>query len=281
MNLITISRGAAIGGAAGSGGGASGADVTIDNSTVTINVDWTGAAIGGGGYDSGNDAKGGTLNYKSGSIRTYIDVNAVGGWGVDAAGVNGNKAITADVEIGGKDAYLLIFDTSTLSKRASSFSVLDGGDLIYDGGLHEYRYVNESRQKSRQLDISYIMDNWDDLSDSNLYLYLTGEDHALTVNEETFKAAWDSSAETFTVTKSVLPGVSGSADTATKDRFHRCNDERKDQHCQHQSKRFVTGGIGCAFRCEEGWQKGCGRTFHQCAGQFDNGKDDGPEIRID
>ena len=211
LNLIAISRGSAIGGAAGSSGGAQGANLTVSNSSININVDWSGAAIGGGGYDGGNDSSGGTLNYESGSIRTFIDTNAVGSWGVSSAGVNGNKAITAAITTNGKAAYLLTLDTGKLTKNASSFTVKDGSRTVYSGGLHQYRYVNENTEKTGQALISYTIDNWTALDDSNLYLYLTGADHTLTVNGETVNATWSSTAKTFT-----LKYASGSTSNITE-----------------------------------------------------------------
>jgi hypothetical protein len=214
LNLLPIARGAAIGGSAGSSGGARGANVYINGGTITINVDYDGAAIGGGGYDSGNDAEGGVMYYGGGSIRTFIDYNAVdpdgrpgtadslwGSFGVYESGVN-DAAITADKRnTSGKSVYLLTFDTSKLdAKGTRAFTVLDGTAQIYSGGLHEYSYVNENLQKDSQLPINYTLDNWVPLNDPNLYLYLTGENHTLTVNGESFTATWNASTEKFTVT---------------------------------------------------------------------------------
>ena len=70
INLIANSRSAAIGGSAGSGGAAGGTKVYVNGASININVDYTGSAIGGGGYDKGNDSDGGTLYYTSGSVRT-------------------------------------------------------------------------------------------------------------------------------------------------------------------------------------------------------------------
>ncbi len=201
--IIANSRGASIGGSAGSNGASAGSDVYIsDSASVTVNVDFAGAAIGGGGFDGGNDTDGGTMYYDSGSVRTYIDVNAVSQWDdVTSAGVNGNIAITADIVNGsGKPLYLLELDTSKLSKSASYFNVKDGNNTVYSGGLHEYRYINEDSIKGGQAVLSYTIDNWISLDDPQLYLYMTGEDHSLTVNNETVVAKWDASSESFTLT---------------------------------------------------------------------------------
>jgi hypothetical protein len=213
--LLPISMGAGIGGSAGGSGGAKGTDVYMKGGTLTINVDYTGAAIGGGGYRGGNDAEGGTLHYLGGSIRVFIDENAVNSgdsvnekWPVDKAGVS-DVAITAKkVDAAGKEVYAFAFDTSLLKAPANIFTVADGEGTIYAGGLHKYSYINENRQKNAQLGISYTMDNWVPLSDPNLYLYLTGEDHTLTVNGELFTATWKGKAQGFHITAGARRGVS-------------------------------------------------------------------------
>ena len=43
------------------------------------------------------------------------------------------------------------------------------------------------------------MDNWTSLNDPNLYLYLTGENHTLTINGKTFNVTWDDDAKEFTI----------------------------------------------------------------------------------
>ncbi len=200
LNLIPISRGAAIGGSAGSAGGATGTNVYIPGGTITINVDYSGSAIGGGGFAEGNDSDGGILHYSGGSIRTFIDYNALALWpGVTAAGVN-DVAVTADkLNAGGENVYLLTFDTSRLSTQAGSFTVEDASETIYTGGLHTWRYINEDLYKDEQIDVNYTIDNWVPLNDPNLYLYLTGEDHKLTVNGEDFNIRWNSATSTFTI----------------------------------------------------------------------------------
>ena len=202
LHLAATSRGGAIGGSAGSGGASSGSNVYVRGGTININVDWSGSAIGGGGYDGGNDADGGTLYYTGGSIRTFIDQNATGSWNVSSPGVNGNIGITADiVDESGEDLYLLILDTDELRSSSGTYTVSDGSRTIYRGGLHEYEYVC-AYDASGDAGLTYTMDNWTSLDDSNLYLYVTGEDHTLDVNGETVQAAWDSASETFTLTYS-------------------------------------------------------------------------------
>ncbi len=198
--IIANSRGAAIGGAASSGGAVPGGNVYVNGGTLSINCDWSGAAIGGGGYSAGNDSDGGNLYVSAGSIRTYIDENAKSNFGVDTAGVN-DKAITAKKMNNSTDqseVALLTFDTSKLGDQtAASFTVIEGSSTIYSGGLHEYSFVNESAVKDDQKTVDKITDNWEKSTDKNLYLYLTKENHTLTVNGQTFNVTYDADAKAF------------------------------------------------------------------------------------
>ncbi len=210
LNLTANSRAAGIGGAAGSKASA-GTNVYIDAaSTISINVDFSGAAIGGGGFDGGNDADGGTLIYSGGSIRAFIDENAISLWGVESRGVHGNKAVTAKVVDANKNPlYLLVLSTSGVG--GSEFTVKEGDAVIYSGTTHQWAFVNEAREKSQQIDVKYTIDNWVELDDPNLYLYMTGEDHILDVNGTEFAAKWDEESKSFTVTnlssgETVTPG---------------------------------------------------------------------------
>lgn len=200
--IIANSRGAAIGGAASSSGAVPGGDVYVNGGKVTINVDFSGAAIGGGGYDGGNDSNGGNLYVSGGSIKTFIDENAIGSFGVDKAGVHGNKAITAkkmNNSTDKKDALLLTFDTNDLNgKDAAAFTVKEGDSTIYSGGLHEYSFINEDKGKDEQQNVDKITQNWEKSTDSNLYLYLTKDAHTLTINDETFNVAYDADKDEFT-----------------------------------------------------------------------------------
>ena len=193
LNLIAISRAAAIGGSAGSGGASKGSDVTIKDSIVNINVDWTGSAIGGGGYADGNDSDGGTLKTSGSSIRTFIDTNAIGSWEVDEPGVHENKAITADItdESGDNELYLAEIDTTVLPDT-DTYEVKVDGKLVYSGGLHKYAFVNENYTKNNQSDIESTIDNWTELDDPCLYIYMTGEKHNVTVNGYKVNVDWNS-----------------------------------------------------------------------------------------
>lgn len=209
-NLITNSRGAAIGGSAGATGGSSGTTVQVGAAAnININVDYSGAAVGGGGYAQGNDSSGGTLIVNGGSLRTYIDSNAANnatlGWNGKpfTAGVN-DAAITARRVNGeGEAVYMMEFDTTQLTTAATVFDVyVDGGEEpFYQGSLPEYGYIQEGLDKEEQLSVTSTPSNWYRNGETNLYFYLTGQDHTLTVNGEEFVYYWDALSQTFDTVK--------------------------------------------------------------------------------
>ncbi len=211
-NLLSVSRGAAIGGSAGATGGSAGTSVYLNHASVNVNVDYTGSAVGGGGYAVGNDASGGNIYISGGSLRIFVDKNAADETktsGYQSApytyGVN-DAAMTAarwNTDGEGKTAvYKCIVDTKGL--EGDTFTVSVDGEPFYTGGLHTYHYVNEALSKEEQTTPATTMDNWAANDDTNLYLYLTGEDHEITVNGVTYEAVFDGSkaAEPATMTTS-------------------------------------------------------------------------------
>ncbi|MCD7947239.1 MAG: hypothetical protein LUG13_02920 [Oscillospiraceae bacterium] len=196
-NFVGMARGAIIGGSAGSLASA-GTDVIVNGGTININVDYSGAAIGGGGYASGNDASGGTVHINGGSLRVYIDTNAANnaGWGAANAGVNDTAITALKVNDGGETVYKCVFDTDVLaggSNAYSNFSVEVDGALYYDGGLHEYIFRQEGIDKNVEWPtVTSTPSNWVDGDDTCLYFYLTGEDHTITVGDQTFTAVFES-----------------------------------------------------------------------------------------
>jgi predicted nucleic-acid-binding protein len=206
LNLMSVSRGACIGGSAGSSGGQAGGKFYINGGTTTINIDFSGAAIGGGGYADGNDSDGGTLYYRGGSLRTFVDKNAVvsdnnvnlwENFGITGMGV-WSEVITADkLNSEGEKVYLCKLNTLLLDESANIYAVKDGNDIIYSGSLHRYHYINETLQKDEQLKIDNTLTNWTSLYDPNIYIYLTGEDHVLDLNGQEIKATWNGETKSF------------------------------------------------------------------------------------
>ncbi|MCU6763285.1 bacterial Ig-like domain-containing protein, partial [Brotonthovivens ammoniilytica] len=192
INLIANARGALIGGSAGSAGGTAGGKVYVSGGTLTLNVDFSGAAIGGGGFDAGNDAGGGELILSGGSIRTFIDQNAVEAnlWpGVATAGVNDSAITAKKVNADGEDMQLFVLDTADIS--ADSYTVKIDGKTYYQGGLHRYGYVNEDKEKNDQIPITTTQSNWKAIEDKSLYLYMTKENHVVNVNGKNYSYTWN------------------------------------------------------------------------------------------
>lgn len=201
FNLITNSRGAAVGGSAGAGGASAGTVVTFgEQASVNINVDYSGSAVGGGGYAEGNDSAGGYAYFEGGSVRVYVDKNAVGNtdWGGTLEQGLNDLPITAAKRNNIAQAapvYKLAFDTSLLETSADSFTVKVDGKTYYSGGLHSYSFIQENldKDKGEQISITSTPMNWLPNDDTCLYLYLTGEDHELNVNGERFAVTFDES----------------------------------------------------------------------------------------
>jgi hypothetical protein len=217
--LIGNAQGAIIGGGAGAAS-TEGPTVIIEGGTFNFNVDYSGAAIGGGGFSTGNDKFGGTLTVSGGSIRTFIDANAIdpsgnkanGSWvlsqslwnPVGEPGVN-DKAIRTTTKLNsqGSAVYLFAFDTARLGAARRLYTVTLDGKLIYKGGRHGYRFINEDKIKyvdvaqGGQVTINTTLENWDENTDTKLYFYLTGRSHNLRVNETSFNVIWDGANQTF------------------------------------------------------------------------------------
>ena len=131
---------------AGIGGGveASGSYITISGGTVTATGGENGAGIGGG--DDGGS--GSSITISGGSVKAVAgtEANAIGG------GMNGGGAVTPTN--GTDNVYLLTIANPT------------GADVFIDNSTTPYKPSNHSAA---------------DENDTNLYVYLTGTDHTVTV----------------------------------------------------------------------------------------------------
>ena len=187
-NLISNSRGAVIGGSAGSLASA-GTEVFFNGGSVNINVDFTGSAVGGGGYAVGNDAAGGNAYFSGGSLRVYVDRNAAGNtnWGVMSEGVNDLAVTALKQDANGVSVYKCAFDTTLLDVQSDYFVVDVDGTPFFEGGLHEYSFIQELLDKGEQHTITSTPSNWVPGSDSHLYFYLPATAQTLTVNDEEFE----------------------------------------------------------------------------------------------
>lgn len=214
-NLMSISRGSIVSGGAGASSKDAG-NVFVNGGLINLNVDFSGAAIGGGGYSSGNDKGGGALYVTGGSIRTYIDSNAVSSWssyGVTTNGVNDAAITAARLNSEDEDVFLLTLDTSGMT--ASSYTIKVDGTTYYTGERYSYSYYKED--ENRDTDGDGLADiattpngtpgNWVSLDESCFYLYVTGENHTVSVNERTYHCIWNAAAGAFSLEEiSVLYG---------------------------------------------------------------------------
>jgi hypothetical protein len=185
--LINKANGAGIG-ASKQGTGAG--EVYLRGGNLTTISDFLGSAIGSGGDRNGTP---GNLYVSGGSFKAVRTGNSLYGSYDSANAYIDDSLVTAAKHNGsGKEAALLIFDTTKLAKPASAFTVSASSGFSYSGGFHNYRYTEST---------AYTPDNFGyDDSDKSLYLYLSKEAQTLTVNNERFAVAWDSAEEAFTVT---------------------------------------------------------------------------------
>lgn len=227
-NLLGVARGAIISGSAGASSQDAG-NVYVYGGLINLNVDYSGAAIGGGGYSAGNDKGGGALYVSGGSIRTYIDSNAVAEWGsygVTTNGVNDAAITAARLNAEGEDVFLLTVDTAGMT--GSSYTIKVDGTTYYTGERYSYCYYKEDENRDTDgdgyADISTQPEgtpgNWSSLDETCFYLYVTGKDHTVSVNNTVYQYAWDSATETFTLqgTKTILYGdANGDGDINSTD----------------------------------------------------------------
>ncbi|ATW24905.1 S-layer homology domain-containing protein [Candidatus Formimonas warabiya] len=196
VNLMTKARGAVIGGGGeqGSAHGAGG-NVYISGGTLLLYTDWSGSLIGCGNANAVY-ADGGNVYISGGSLKTVITSNACGPWGISpAANTVSDAAITAAKMNNVTDketVYRLVFDTSDLAESADNFTVKVDGEDFYAGPGHEWQVGTPDATVNGG---AFAVDT----TETNLYLYVTGEDHTLTVNGETFNYTWNPETSTFTL----------------------------------------------------------------------------------
>lgn len=191
-NLISNSRGAVIGGSAGSAGASEGTVVRIFGGTVNINADYSGTSVDGGGYDAGSDANGGTVTITGGSLRIYADKNAASnvtgtyykGLPLEE-GTNNVSMTAARTNDAGDKVYLCVVETAGVAPDANGqYTVKVDGKTYYTGGLHQYGFIQEGLDKGEQLKLNSTPSNWYKNGETRLFLYLTGANHTISINDE-------------------------------------------------------------------------------------------------
>lgn len=212
-NDITISGGtvtATGNGGAGIGGGddGSGSNIKISGGIVIATGD--GAGIGGGYCEDTDNNYGSNITISGGTV---IATGGVGGGAGIGGGPRGSAnciyisggTVTAKggssnaAGIGsGREGSASDIRISNGSVKASSVSVTptnDGTNNVYLCAIPDLSGVN-----SVTVDSSTYTRNGDHPEgDGTFYLYLTGKNHAITVGETEYYAAWDSVSNTFKV----------------------------------------------------------------------------------
>ena len=213
--LFANARGACI----GSGGMSSsqvgnGAPVTVTGGNLTNYVSFTGSAIGNGGGQAAANNMGldpapdpGTLTVSGGSVKTVMLQNSLQVWGLEGSGnlINDIAITAAKKNPEGKPVYLLILPLAEIEANGSGdpYVVLEGGGTLYSGD-QSYDYTANTRGI------------WTDkTSDANLYLYLSGEEHTLSVNGTELTYAFSDADNTFSLKEEPADdGWNGTVDTS-------------------------------------------------------------------
>ncbi len=147
-----------------------------------------------------------------GSIKNIISSNAASFWDVTVPGafIVDDTCISATKVAGSSGAvpaYLCTVDLSGIPANAvgDKYVVTRDGATIYSGNGYEYDWCG-----SKSTDIlSYYVAG---ASDTNLYLYLAGENQTLAINGTEATYIWDPVAETFALNASLWSGAGTQAD---------------------------------------------------------------------
>lgn len=185
--------------AIGAGADNADGDITINGGTIIAETSQGGAAIGSG-YNCQNPIK---ITINGGNITA----NAKGGYGVDIGSgstqeseifINGGTITCEKEGIGYNDNVVI----SGGSIKAPAIS-LDNKPAHNSKGeqLYPIKIMNESGLDEISIDgikfTKYGNHISDDGEDSAFYLYLTGEDHKVTIGDKEFVAVWDNDSKQF------------------------------------------------------------------------------------
>lgn len=197
--------------AAGIGGGLNGTarNITISGGTVIATGD--AAGIGGGYFDGSDNNYGSNITISGGTVIATGGPNSAGiGGGTRGSANNiyisggtvtakGSSSNAAGIGSGhGGDASASDIKISNGSVKASSISITptkDGISNVYLCAIPGLSGVNSVTVGSD----TYTRNGDHPEGDGTFYLYLTGENHAITVGETEYYAAWDSVSNTFKV----------------------------------------------------------------------------------
>ncbi len=179
MNLITVSKAAAIGGSASCIGG----NVYMNGGNVKITCDFKGHAIGSGA----NKTDGGTLTITGGSL--YVEKTTNSSL-TDANIINATITNGTTTSI----ARLTLPVSGTFS--AGAFTVTVGETQVYNGKVNFTSYVDDATTTKA---------NWDQSGASEVYLYIPITSSSLMITNE------DEENEAYTITYSTDTGLTATA----------------------------------------------------------------------
>ena len=181
-NLVAAGAGAALG--------------CVDSSAAKVNV--AKRACVSVSVAGAASAVAGDIAFAGGSFRTYVaaEASSVAGYAGRAYGfgLSDLAVLGARTDAAGNDVYKCVVDTEALGVAAENLNVTVDGVTAYEGGLHCYGWAQEFIDGGETLSITTTPSNWYGCDDSCLFLYLTGEDHLVTVNGRQFVATYDADA---------------------------------------------------------------------------------------
>ena len=174
-------------------------DITINGGTIIAETSQGGAAIGSG-YNCQNPIK---ITINGGNITANAKQYAADiGSGADQASeinINGGTITCETVGVGGSNDNVVIRGGSIKSPVISlenKPALNDKGEQLYPITIMNESGLNEISIDGAQFtkDGNHISNN---IEDSAFYLYLTGEDHKVTIGDKEFVAVWDNDSKQF------------------------------------------------------------------------------------
>ena len=185
--------------AIGAGADNADGDITINGGTIIAETSQGGAAIGSG-YNCQNPIK---ITINGGNITANAKQYAADiGSGADQASeinINGGTITCETVGVGGSNDNVVIRGGSIKSPVISlenKPALNDKGEQLYPITIMNESGLNEISIDGAQFtkDGNHISNN---IEDSAFYLYLTGEDHKVTIGDKEFVAVWDNDSKQF------------------------------------------------------------------------------------
>lgn len=185
--------------AIGAGADNADGDITINGGTIIAETSQGGAAIGSG-YNCQNPIK---ITINGGNItanaKQYAADIGSGGEQASEIYINGGTITCETIGVGGYNDNVVIRGGSIKSPVISlehKPALNDKGEQLYPITIMNESGLNEISIDGAQFtkDGNHISNN---IEDSAFYLYLTGEDHKVTIGDKEFVAVWDNDSKQF------------------------------------------------------------------------------------